>query len=330
MIFMKRFDIVILLLIFVLPSPAKGQEVSVTAAFDTSRIYIGDQINFSVFIDQPADLRLSLPFFKDTLSRNIEILSGPVTDTSSISGKKIRITEKYLITSFDSGFYRVDPVFAEASDKNGPKRFYSDYSVLEVARVRLTPPDTSAKIFDIAPPYRAPLTLGEILPWILLALLAALIVWAIIKLVRKFKKTKKEVIVPVNVEPAHIIAYRELEKLQGEMLWQKGEAKKYYTRLTEIIRQYLENRFQVYSLELTTSETLEALVKTGFKKNESYNKLKSVLTGADLVKFAKYKPEPIENKTSFSNSWDFVSATKVIEEVEEKSDVKEKQGEKSV
>jgi hypothetical protein len=114
------------------------------------------------------------------------------------------------------------------------------------------------------------------------------------------------------------------------MLWQKGEAKKYYTRLTEIIRQYLENRFQVYSLELTTSETLEALVKTGFKKNESYNKLKSVLTGADLVKFAKYKPEPIENKTSFSNSWDFVSATKVIEEVEEKSDVKEKQGEKSV
>lgn len=330
MIFMKRFDIVILLLIFVLPSPAKGQEVSVTAAFDTSRIYIGDQINFSVFIDQPADLRLSLPFFKDTLSKNIEILSGPVTDTSSISGNKIRITEKYLITSFDSGFYRVDPVFAEASDKNGLKRFYSNYSVLEVARVRLTPPDTSAKIFDIAPPYRAPLTLGEILPWILLALLAALIVWAIIKLVRKFKKTKKEVIAPVNVEPAHIIAYRELEKLQREMLWQKGEAKKYYTRLTEIIRQYLENRFQVYSLELTTSETLEALVKTGFKKNESYNKLKSVLTGADLVKFAKYKPEPIENETSFSNSWDFVSATKVIEEVEEKSDVKEKQGEKSV
>jgi hypothetical protein len=327
---MKRFDIVILLLIFVLPSPAKGQEVSVTAAFDTSRIYIGDQINFSVFIDQPADIRLSLPFFKDTLSKNIEILSGPVTDTSSISGKKIRITEKYLITSFDSGFYRVDPVFAEASDKNSLKRFYSDYSVLEVARVRLTPPDTSAKIFDIAPPYRAPLTLGEILPWILLALLAALIVWAIIKLVRKFKKTKKEVIAPVNVEPAHIIAYRELEKLQCEMLWQKGEAKKYYTRLTEIIRQYLENRFQVYSLELTTSETLEALVKTGFKKNESYIKLKSVLTGADLVKFAKYKPEPIENETSFSNSWDFVSATKVIEEVEEKSDVKEKQGEKSV
>jgi hypothetical protein len=330
MIFMKRLSNIILILIFAFPLQMKGQEVSVTAAFDTSRILIGDQINFSVIVNQPADLKLSLPFFKDTLSKNIEILSGPVIDTSYISGNKIRITEKYLITSFDSGFYRVDPVFAETSDKNGLKRFYSDYSVLEVSRVKLTPPDTSAKIFDIAAPYRAPVTLGEILPWILLFLLAALIVWLIIKLVRKFRKTKKEVIIKVNIEPAHVIAFRELEKLQSEMLWQKGETKKYYTRLTEIIRQYLENRFQVYSLELTTSETLEALVKTGFKKNESYNKLKSVLTGADLVKFAKYKPEPTENEASYSNSWDFVLATKVIEEVEEKSDVKEKQGEKSV
>lgn len=330
MIFMKRLGNIILFLIFVFPFQVKGQEVSVTAAFDTSRIFIGDQINFSVIVNQPADLKLSLPFLKDTLSKNIEILSGPVTDTFSISGNKIRITERYLITSFDSGFYRVDPVFAEASDKNGLKRFYSDYSVLEVARVKLTPPDTSAKIFDIAAPYRAPVTLGEILPWILLSLLVALIIWLTIRLVRKFKKTKKEVIAPVSIEPAHVIAYRELEKLQSDMLWQKGETKKYYTRLTEIIRQYLENRFQVYSLELTTSETLEALVKTGFKKNESYNKLKSILTGADLVKFAKYKPEPIENESSFSNSWDFVSDTKVIEVAEEKSDVKEKQGEKSV
>lgn len=327
---MKRPYIFILILIFAIQFSMKGQEVSVTATFDTSRILIGDQINFSVIIDQPADLKLSLPFFRDSLSRNIEILSGPVTDTSSISGNKIRITEKYLVTSFDSGLYRIDPVFAEASDINGLKRYYSDYSVLEVARVKLTPPDTSSKIFDIAGPYKAPVTLDEILPWILLSLLAALIVWGIIRFARKFKRTKKEIVIPVMIEPAHVIAYRELEKLKGDTLWEKGETKKYYTRLTEIIRQYLENRFQVYSLELTTSETLEALVKTGFKKNESFNKLKSVLTGADLVKFAKYKPEQVDNESVYSNSWDFVTATKVIDVVEEKIDVKEKQGEKSV
>lgn len=325
MTFMKSRLSTILFLVLAIHFSLKGQEVSVTAAFDTSRILIGDQINFSVTVDQPAGLKLSLPFFRDTLCKNIEILSGPKTDTASVSGDKIRITERYLVTSFDSGYYRIEPVFAELTDNKGLKRFYSDYSVLEVSRVRLTPPDTASKIFDIAGPYKAPLTLGEILPWILIALLAGLIVWGFLRLIKRFKKTKKETVVPVIIEPAHVTAFRELEKLQAEMLWQKGETKKYYTRLTEIIRKYLEDRFHIDSLELTTSETLYALVQTGFKKDEPYNKLKSVLTGADLVKFAKYKPEPAENDLSFSNSWDFVSATRIAEAVEVKSDVKEKE-----
>ncbi|MCX6259422.1 MAG: hypothetical protein NTY95_01105 [Bacteroidia bacterium] len=307
-----------------------GQEISLKAVFDTTRILVGDQVNFSVMIDQPADLKLTLPFFKDSLIKNIEILSGPAIDTSGISGNKIRITEKYLVTSFDSGYYRIDPVFAEIVDSKGLKRYFSDYSYLEVSRVKIAPADTSAKIYDIAAPYRAPLTLGEILPWILLALLVSAIIWLIVKLIRKFKRVKKDEIVPAITEPAHVIAFRELEKLKNEKLWQTGETKKYYIRLTEIIRQYLENRFGVNSLELTTSETLEALIKTGFKKDESFNKLRSVLTGADLVKFAKYKPDPAENESVFSNSYDFVSATKAAEVIEEKSDVKDNQGEKGI
>ena len=114
----------------------------------------------------------------------------------------------------------------------------------------------------------------------------------------------------INPDPAHVIALRELEKLRDEKLWQSGDVKKYYTRLTEVLRQYLENRYRVYSLELTTRETLDALVKTGFKKDGSYNQLKNVLTSADLVKFAKYSPEPSENETVFQESWNFVLATK--------------------
>ncbi len=117
------------------------------------------------------------------------------------------------------------------------------------------------------------------------------------------------------------------EKLKEEKLWQKGELKKYYTRLTEILRQYLENRYRVYSLELTTTETLYELVKIGFRKDASYNQLKSILTGADLVKFAKYIPEPSENDLRFQQSWDFVLATKVedneADEIDEKVTSKE-------
>ena len=327
---MKKLGWIILFVCLFFHSPLNGQEISVKAAFDTTRILVGDQVNFSVMIDQPADLKLTLPFFRDSLIKNIEILSGPAIDTSGISGNKIRITEKYLVTSFDSGYYRVDPVFAEKVDSKGLKRYFSDYSYLEVARVKIAPADTSAKIYDIAAPYRAPLTLGEILPWILLALLISAIIWLIVKLIKKFKRIRKEEIVPAITEPAHVIAFRELEKLKNEKLWQNGETKKYHIRLTEIIRQYLENRFGINSLELTTSETLEALVKTGFKKDESYNKLRSVLTGADLVKFAKYKPDPAENESVYSNSYDFVSVTKAAEVIEERSDVKDNQGEKGI
>ncbi len=287
-----------------------GQEINVIAKFDTSRIFIGDQVNFSVIVEQPARLHIPLPLFRDTLVKNIEILSGPVIDTTSVTDSLIRITGKYLVTSFDSGYYRVNPVFVELRNENGVKRYYSDYSILEVARVRITPPDTAAKIFDIIGPYRAPLSLGELMPWILLGIIACAIIWLVFRFGKKLGRKKKELPEIIITEPAHVIAFRELERLKDEKLWQAGEIKKYYTRLTEILRKYLENRFSVFSLEMTTSETLEALIKTGFRKDESYAMLKSVLNGADLVKFAKYKPEASENEIHFENAWKFVSSTK--------------------
>ena len=298
----------------------RGQDVNVTAAFDSTRILIGDQIGFTINIEQPAGISLALPVFRDSLTGKIEVIAGPDFDTISLGTEKIRITEKYLVTSFDSGYHRVDPVYAEHAGAEGIKRYYSDYSFLEVARTALTPPD-SAEIFDIAGPYKAPLTAGEVMPWALLALVTGLLVWLIIKLARSLKKEKKEEVKPVVKEPAHVIAFRELELLRDEQLWQKGETKRYYTRLTEIIRQYLENRYGVNSLELTTSETLEALLKTGFKKNELYKRLRSVLNQADLVKFAKYKPDPVENDTAFNESWEFVDATRIMhQELSEAND----------
>ena len=133
-------------------------------------------------------------------------------------------------------------------------------------RVKIAPADTSLKIFDIIQPYRAPVTIGEIIPWLLIIVLLGVLTWAAIKYIPRLKKNKTWVEPIINPDPAHVIAFRELEKLRDEKLWQKGEIKTYYTRLTEILRQYLENRFSVFSLELTTSETLEALVRTGFKK----------------------------------------------------------------
>ncbi len=310
---MKKFLLSIFLFVTILS--AFGQNVNITSSFDSARIYIGDQIKFTVTYDKPSDLNLILPVLKDTLCKNIEILSGPRTDSSAVQNGRIKIIQKYLITSFDSGHYKVKPVYAETKNAEGLKRFYSDYSSLQVMRVKIAPPDTTAKIFDIVGPYKAPLTMGEVLPWLLIIIIAGIITWAAIRYFRKLKKAVPGSEPYIPPDPAHIIAFRELEILKNEELWQKGEVKKYYTRLTEILRQYLENRFRVFSLELTTSETLDALLKTGFKKNGSYNELRSVLTGADLVKFAKYKPESTENEAHYQSAWNFVVMTREAESV---------------
>lgn len=288
----------------------KGQEITVSSSFDTSAIYIGDQINFNIIIEQPANASATLPFLKDTIVRHIEILSGPDIDTAFIDDGKIRITEKYLITSFDSGHYVVDPLYVEITDESGIRRFFSGYSELKVSRVDISPPDTTQAIFDIVSPYRAPVTFDELIPWFLLAVLSAILAWFLFRLLKRFKNRSQDATIPVNIEPAHVIAFRELEKLKEEKLWQSGETKRYYTRLTEVLRKYLENRFGVFSMELTTSETLEALLKSGFYKNGAYNKLRNVLTGADLVKFAKFNPDPSDNELNFEFAWDFVLETR--------------------
>jgi len=307
---MRRLAIYLLLIL--LTSAGRGQDVSVKASFDTSTIYIGDQIYFTIQTEKPSGLNLTKPFFRDSLVKNIEILAMPVIDSSAQNGRT-KIIEKYLITSFDSGLYEVPPVYAEIRNEGGVKRFYSDYSRLHVLRVNVAPADTTAQIYDIVQPYGAPVTLGEIIPWILLGGIIMILAWFAWKYIQKPKIPEKVIDTIVNPDPAHVIAFRELEELKEAQLWQKGETKKYYSKLTEILRRYLENRYKVFSLELTTSETLEALVMTGFRKDTLYNLLKSVLKGADLVKFAKYKPDTDENESHFLNSWDFIDATKLDE-----------------
>jgi len=305
---------------------ANCQDVKVTSAFDSAGIFIGDQIKFTVTVDQPAGLKLVLPAFKDTLVKNIEILSGPVVDSAEQNGR-LKIIQKYLITSFDSGRYQIPPVYAEMKNESGLKRFYSDYSLLKVMRVMIAPADTVTKIFDIIKPYKAPVTIGEVLPWVLIVAVIGALTWLALRYFRKFKSSGREIEPVLVPDPAHIIAFRELEKLRDEKLWQNGEIKQYYTRLTEILRQYLENRFRVFSLEMTTSETLESLVKTGFKKDGSYNQLKGILTGSDLVKFAKYTPDPAGNEAIFQESWNFVLATKEEPAFEDKAEMKDNRGE---
>ena len=131
-----------------------------------------------------------------------------------------------------------------------------------------------------------------------------------------------------------MIAINELEGLKLRKLWQAGKTKDFYTELTDIIRVYIEGRFGVKAVEMTTDEIMEGIRNTDITR-ESIDKLGRTLVLADLVKFAKEKPLPLDNDNSMKHSLDFVYDTRpqseepeVIEDKMPDADKTEKETEK--
>ncbi|MEZ5049976.1 MAG: hypothetical protein R2766_10040 [Saprospiraceae bacterium] len=101
--------------------------------------------------------------------------------------------------------------------------------------------------------------------------------------------------------------------MNNKQLWQRGEIKEYQSELTHVIRQYLEDRYDVNALEMTTNEILKSLSKKDFEA--IYNEdLREILTVADLVKFAKATPEENIHQKFMDKSVDFVNNTKIVEQ----------------
>lgn len=102
------------------------------------------------------------------------------------------------------------------------------------------------------------------------------------------KKRKKKTDFKLNLEP-HVKALREIEELEIQKMWEHGELKTHYIQLSYIIRSYLGERFSLNFLEKTTEETEVLLISKGLRKG-FIEKLKTILSQSDMVKFAKSTP----------------------------------------
>jgi hypothetical protein len=130
--------------------------------------------------------------------------------------------------------------------------------------------------------------------------------------------------------PPHVIALQELDKLKNEELWQHEKVKDYYTRLTDIVRVYIEDRFTISAMEQTTFEILTSFnIKEEQIEKKSFDELKEILEVSDLVKFAKFTPLPDENHMMLSNAYLFVKET-AVETVTELSKPVEIRGKEEV
>jgi len=304
---------------------ANAQQVKATASLDSARILIGDQVKLILQLDKPKDMRVNFPVIGDSIAGKIEVISKTGTDTVK-NGDIEKIISTYLITCFDSGSYQI-PIYWFSFEKNGiSDSIASNSLLLNVATLAI---DTTKGPADIKMPYDAPLTLKEVTPYILGIILVAAILFFILYSIKRRKQNLPVFSKPAKPkEPAHVVALRELDRIKNEKLWQKDKIKQFYSEVTEVLRVYIEERFEIAAMEQTSDETLSAFkFRRDLLSEKTFSNLSHILTTADMVKFAKYIPLPDDNNLTLVNAYFFVNETKKEEAKTLEKPVDDREGE---
>lgn len=267
---------------------------------------------------EPATLILRLSFsnidpaqlgwasFGDTLAPEIEVLERSRIDTvQSIGGYDITLQQRIKITCWDSGFKALPPFFFLV---NGDT-LSTGFSYLEC---RAPGVNLSEPIRDIRDIYEDALTWRDWLRkyglWLGVALAAAVtLVWWL----RRFRKVSAapKTIPPQSAEDPDVRALRALRQLEAGATGQPGESKAYYAAVSDILRQYLQEQFQLPAPEETTPGIAVLLAGSRVDENQA-GALLFILRQADMVKFARYKPDEYAQRDVMARAIRFVESTR--------------------
>ena len=274
--------------------------------------YIPDSIKQSVSTD-------SLDVIKEGLKEQLfQLFSSELTQKTGLydSEEILKIAESSAQKMFilDKGGIKEDFIVAGSVDTV----FVQEYQQVQQGM----PLFTLFRIKDINDDlYNTPFNLAEFWYyfkiyfkqywWALLILL--IVVIGLIYFLGFYKKGKKPTIFKIkNDQPAHIIALGKLENIRKEKLWSRGQVKEFHVQVTDTVREYIDNRYGIYAMEMTSSEVLSAFESALLLKDAEIMKLRQMLELADAVKFAKYEALQNENDLSIRNAIEFVESTKEI------------------
>ena len=281
---------------------ARPQQVFLQA--DTLVMRIGEHVGLSLGIALPSGGgAVEWPAFGDTLAPHVELVRREPVDTLTTEGP-VQLMQRLYITSFDTGFRAIPPM-----------KFTLNGTTLETAplliEVRGVQVDPGGKIRDISPLFEPPFDLVWWLRkhWLWFAAGAVLLI-AMVMLVRKWRRRPVPATSAVTVVagPVHERYLKQLDEVEGLRLWQHGEHKAFHSRITDIVRGYLEERFKVPALERTTDDLVLEL-RTSPIHPELQQQLANMLRLADLVKFAKALPSAAENEGMLAGAREFIKAT---------------------
>lgn len=246
----------------------------------------------------------------DTLWKDVEVASITEPVIVDLGNGRKELTQDVIIQAFDSGLYTLPPVLyiqdSFVAQSNTP-----------ALKVLPVPVDSMTTIHDFAPIEKPARHFFDFLPdwmtdfglWILLAIIvisAALFIY-----MRYIRKGKMPLMPKKKVIPPYEFAIMRLQHLRNLNLCERGEEKEYYTQLTDILRTYLDARFGINAMEMTSSQIRQALNQNEETKLPKKH-MEAVLETADFVKFAKVRPLPDDNVAAFRAAMQFVEDTKPL------------------
>lgn len=311
---MNRNIFLTLLLLLSIAHNTIAQVVTVEAKIDSLQILIGEQAKIQLQIAMDSKQKASFPLLGDTLVRGVEIVETSKIDTQYLNdNQRMLLTQEYTITSFDSALYYLPPLSVTVDDKQYKSRALA-------LKVYSIPVDTlnPDHFFGQKTIMKAPFAWEDWRGIIGLSLLSIPLLILLIYLLIRIRDNKP-IIRKVKVEPKlppHVLAMKHIEKVKEEKVGLKDQPKEYYTKLTDIIRTYIKDRFGFNALEMTSSEIIDELMEV--KEKENLDELRSLLQTADLVKFAKHNPLINENDANLINAIDFINETKLVADENQK------------
>ena len=254
------------------------------------------------------------------------VASGQISQTDLQDGQRV-LRQLYTVQAFDSGLYSIPPIALI----DGNDTILTETLALKVEPVEL---DSSLVVFndkgeatdltihdmtdveDVRRPF-ADYVPDWILSWGWWVLIAVVLIAAGLFVYYKWLRHGRLPLMPAKKKiPPYELAMSQLATLKEEKLWQKGSEEEYYTRLTDIIREYLVGRFGISAREMTSHQILAAL-KHCPEALTDMDSMKELLQQADFVKFAKARPDAHDNERAFSDAQNFVESTRPVEQPEE-------------
>jgi len=287
-----------------------GEEYSfnVNASIDKTVITIGEKIRYTVEVIRDERLTIQMPEIVDNLGGFAINDFGPIP-TEKVGKKLIKEGQWYELDTYLVGTYII-PEFKTlaVTPEDDLLSVKTPEIYLEVKSV-IRDDDELRDIRDIKGPVGIPLK-----PWFVIMIVSVVLglLVGFFLVLRKYvgrsrRKNDLEALLP------HEVALIELNRIEALNLLVAGKIKEYYFLLTDCLRTYLEKRFLLNALEMTTEEFMEHILSLELLQGDEKKTLQDILSHCDFVKFAKYEPESSETEKVFQAVQNFVNDTKLDE-----------------